>query len=28
VLGAVTNRSRTLSNPAAAFLEVLRGFAD
>jgi DNA-binding transcriptional LysR family regulator len=28
VLGAVTNRSRTLSNPAGAFLEVLRGFAD
>jgi DNA-binding transcriptional LysR family regulator len=28
VLGAITNRARTLSNPATAFLEVLRGFAD
>jgi DNA-binding transcriptional LysR family regulator len=27
-LGAVTNRSRTLSNPAAAFLDGLRVFAD
>jgi len=28
VLGAVTNRSRTLSNPASAFLDVLRAFSD
>jgi len=27
-LGAITNPARTLSNPASAFLDVLRGFAD
>jgi DNA-binding transcriptional LysR family regulator len=27
-LGAITNPARTLSNPANAFLEVLRNFAD